>query len=71
MLEKEMNETGRNAKIIIGPQSSDEEWVLIFFEFLCPTVFRTFLDLQSSWSSNGKLRLFMKGGSSPFEPQSH
>ena len=25
MLEKEMNETGRNQKIVIGPQSSDEE----------------------------------------------
>lgn len=31
MLEKEMNETGRNAKIIIGPQSSDEDLVLISF----------------------------------------
>ena len=25
MLEKETNETGRHSKIIIGPQSSDEE----------------------------------------------
>ena len=41
MLEKEMNETGRNAKIIIGPQSSDEEWVSNFFEFVVLQLYST------------------------------